>query len=272
MLQIHGCRSTSCRGWTVVELLVVVGVLLILVGLALPMIAGARGVARRTVCQQQMSSHQTVIAAYANDYKDLWPFALPRGFGTSVQPDMAAPTELGWYDATPAFWFMALQDEYGAGVFAEPLMCPADTESIEERDRLARARGVSVDRVRALPKRVLSLALYLDPLALDPVRPSWDSRYFRVTRRGEVLFPDRKAALFEVVPFHDETYVPRAPLPRPQRHLVVGSVDGSVRYRWSEDWVPGIVFDSAGPAPREGLEAEMNKLIRTPEGVRGRDW
>lgn len=170
--------------WTLVEVLVAMGIILVLAGLAMPWIAGARGAGARSVCQQQMASHLVTIHAYTNDYRDVWPFALPRGFGTSVQPDLAPPSNLGWYEATPAMWFMALKDEYGEGASTASLLCPADRQTEAERARLAAARGVPIGRVAALTPRALSLALYLDPAALDPERPEWHPRHFRVTRRA----------------------------------------------------------------------------------------
>lgn len=63
------------RGFTMIELVVVIGIVLILIGLILPSINKSMTNARRTRSLVQCRQNMTLISAYANDYKDVYPLA-----------------------------------------------------------------------------------------------------------------------------------------------------------------------------------------------------
>ena len=67
------------RGFTLVELLVVVGILAVLIGILLPVMGRAREKARQTKCLANLRSLGQAMFLYANDFRDRLPNGNPRG-------------------------------------------------------------------------------------------------------------------------------------------------------------------------------------------------
>jgi prepilin-type N-terminal cleavage/methylation domain-containing protein len=68
-------RRQSSRGFTLVELLVVIGIIAVLIGIALPTLFRAREAARRTVCLSNTSQLTKAVLLYMNDNKQTLPDA-----------------------------------------------------------------------------------------------------------------------------------------------------------------------------------------------------
>ena len=66
-------RNGCVTGFTLVELLVVIGIIALLMGLLLPALGRARESARKTACLSNLRQTHQFLVIYANDYKDRVP-------------------------------------------------------------------------------------------------------------------------------------------------------------------------------------------------------
>src|SRR5882724_9053867 len=78
------CCGSPARGFTLVELLVVIGIIAVLIGLLLPALNKAREQSKRTACLANLRSLGHAFIMYANTYKDRLPNENPPGVTNSL--------------------------------------------------------------------------------------------------------------------------------------------------------------------------------------------
>src|SRR5438045_3624935 len=118
-IETQYCRPfrKTPRAFTLVELLVVIGIIAVLISILLPSLNKARKAARATVCLSNLRQMGTAWALYLNDSKghlmhDVWHNAPPGSGWTGARLD-----EFIWH----GFWFGILND-YKVG--PNQMLCP----------------------------------------------------------------------------------------------------------------------------------------------------
>jgi len=86
-------RLNRRAGFTLVELLVVIGIIAILISMLMPVLGKAKDQADRVNCQSKLRQLVTAVRLYAHDYKD-W---IPQTYGITDPPGPETiPVTTGW--------------------------------------------------------------------------------------------------------------------------------------------------------------------------------
>jgi prepilin-type N-terminal cleavage/methylation domain-containing protein len=109
--------SRGKRAFTLVELLVVIGIIAVLIGILLPALNRAREQGRRTVCLSNLRQLGTAMLAYANEHKGRLPNSNPTNTASdydSINYVLVALNE-GWVKSAAVFH------------------CPSDDDPVPDR-------------------------------------------------------------------------------------------------------------------------------------------
>lgn len=266
-------QNPTRRGYTLIEILLCVGVLGLLLALTLPSLAASRAKARQSACAAQMASHLQVMHAYAADARDAWPYPpiIEQDEMLAVTFEPYAPVTMGVnppprYELLTGLWHLPVLSAYADRLEHRSLICPSDAISLEA------ARGAA-PRTSTIGYR-LSTALLVTPEALssDAADLTSPSRWIG-QRVSSVLFPSSKAALRELVS-HRAGHEGRDALGAPPFLVNVAAADASVAQRSTARANLGLLTTEElirSPNLRSVL-AHGYTFSRTPMGVRGRDW
>ncbi len=111
--------STAFRGWTLVEMLVVVAIIATLSAFMLPMIAKIRSTARQAVCAGQLRQWGMALGVYASENRGVIPSTVSndQGFSTGARPELMWKEEQwsapGWEGKTTELAVPLLSDHFG---------------------------------------------------------------------------------------------------------------------------------------------------------------
>lgn len=110
---IRSCAQNCCGGWTIIEILIAIGILALLLALALPSFSAARQKALRLVDLNNSRQLGQSVQAYALSARDSVPVLWPPVY---VNPSLGAPYQWvkidhaefagGWFD-NPSFYYAA---------------------------------------------------------------------------------------------------------------------------------------------------------------------
>lgn len=115
-------RPASIGAFTLIEMLVVVGIISLLAALLFPVLISARSKARSAVCLSNMKQIGDAILLYAQDYDDLFPYGADPSDQHS-NPSIWPPSQQPTVDAMPQL--NTVLDAYIKS--DEVWRCPADT-------------------------------------------------------------------------------------------------------------------------------------------------
>lgn len=177
-------------GWTLVELLAVVAIIAILLGIALPMLAGER---RSSLLGRSLAAHQQLVsafAAYGHDHRDDFPHFKPlAGLDAPVQA-RHGPIQSGYFLAHMSRWLAAFDtgDDALITLAAWP---PLSTRDLTDDERSPNAIS---------PVYLLTAAVAADPAAFDDPAAADSARVvplLRGVRWSEMTQPARKGLFID---------------------------------------------------------------------------
>lgn len=265
-------RSVAANGFTVIELLATLGVLLVLVSLLLPALSGVRERGRAVSCLSQLRLHGTLISRYVGDYSEAFPYALapgprhPNNANLLVEP----PGSLWSYEWAGALWHGAMIDSFYESFQDPVLICPSDRQTAYNvtNNRWARAGPVA-----PLSYRV-SMACYIQPGGLDAHSPQWNVAAFRVQRLADVAFPAHKALAHDPFDAHDGRWrgMGREMQEGPPWESAVLAADGAASMRRTDQCVGGVVFPQRLSDMYPDTFSQEACFRFTPNGILGVDW
>ncbi|MCW5775173.1 MAG: type II secretion system protein [Phycisphaeraceae bacterium] len=256
-MSLRDSSSMRKAGFSLIELLVCLGIVSILLSLVIPALSKARLSATEIVCRSHMSSIGQHFLMYALDFDDAPIAIVPDSHEVSRDPSRWLEYSIQMADS---LYSQAWQETTGLSPpFADVLYCPANQFPPESR---------SIDYW-------LSEAWYADARYLDPSLPEsdWSRRLgARVQRIASVRFPSLKAGAREIEVWHgwggsahstgglvDYKDLALYTSPRPG---AVWFVDGHVRLMHARDATPVVYRYPNWPYIPFGT---------TPWGVEGRD-
>src|SRR5262245_28101473 len=112
-------RTYRARAFTLVELLVVIGIIAVLIAILLPTLGRAREQAKNVTCQSNLRQWSNAALVYANDNSG-W---LPRR-GQGAQPTVQIDRPSDWFNALPPIMRMPAYSEL---VAAKRIPRPGDS-------------------------------------------------------------------------------------------------------------------------------------------------
>ncbi len=247
-------RAAGIPSFTIVELLMVIGVILILLGLTAPGLAGTRQGATELACVARGRSMSTLVTAYCADFKDVFPTGVS---DTADSLPLARPWRVRYLNQAARFPIKPFWHSWtGPSWDGASYRCAADTPS-----RRA-VWGTPIDFT-------LTNSCYFSPEAMTKSLSLPRANTARMQTLASVVFPSAKVFVYEHEAWHGFSGTDHP-----------GTIVDSLDYRQSPRPTMTIMFDGHGGLRRARDAAEAvpvfgflgPTVFGTPaDGIRGRD-
>jgi prepilin-type N-terminal cleavage/methylation domain-containing protein len=237
-------RSVGGRGFTLIELVLVIGLLVLLLVLALPSLQSVRDSARRVVTLSNLRQHASVVSAYCADAKDLFPqitdpavtLTILRGGGLTIAAE--------YFDACH-YWPLPLASGYYDGSIAN------------ESFRDPRNLGWNVSDYKYSHTCYTRPEFWNSETRVGPVQ-------WRGVRSSEVKSPSAKGIFLNFFQYSD----PAVDFFRAREvKWEIAFADGHAAAHLGKNLIPAYQASSVWP----GMTLWWHSVLGTPDGVRGRD-
>jgi len=169
------CGHRRHGAFTLVELLVVIGVVALLMGVLVPVLASARASARKIACLSNLRQIGTAVHSYANDNRGHIPFgpkAPPFLSPADFYPSTGAVTSLiSLRNGAPVGLGLLLQEHLSKQPKA--LFCPDPDQKVSADDELAKV-GTAQAQCSYYYRHASVTRLFDPPRADNASDPPWD--------------------------------------------------------------------------------------------------
>lgn len=185
------------RGFSLIELLVVIMVVALLLSLLLPALSTARGGAERLKCLSNMRSVGLVFSLYSNDHDGVFPNG-GRSLHTVTLPNVPPVRIGGTWGLKHGLWPIVFPDDWRGIQWERSLQCPSQAP-FDPSIPGPISSPIEEGQLQ-LPAYWMSAAAWI---ASDTMRADakWEDYRFRANRLSDVLFPSKKVVMFEQIGF-----------------------------------------------------------------------
>lgn len=257
------------RGFTIIELIVVIGVVTILLALLITALSPARFEAKKV---RSLNAGRQLFAAtlmYTADYDDFFPY-----FATPGDPH-APPTCFGWTPPVPDLYFHGCRKHWASAVVADYFEAPPDDtlSTLYDLDRSQTYMYADAPEQLFPCTFLMTDTAFAAPEYWVTDEPPDDLSLIRGTRTTEVSFPALKGLMAEFA---------RIGLVDARGRPLAGSADTGARQTARVLAVTG--DGSAALRPFVTKESVQDAAVQRPfgcwntyifatrNGLRGRDW
>lgn len=209
----HRARAS---GFTLVELLVVVGIVALLIAILAPVIVKAKRHAEAAAGTANMRSLGQTMLMYTGSYRDefLNPFGTsPNGFGYAVSP---LDPELEWNFSVPDapkwttelfayYWYSYLAEIDGQARFRDEQFSPADAWMHSLRKQKSKSDEVRVGTALWPSSFLYSPTFWFDSRRFGTTRSVFVDQHLGTQFTQSVAFPSQKVLVFERMDFDQRT-------------------------------------------------------------------
>lgn len=239
----------QAAGFTLVELLVVLGVVALLLGIALPALARAREAGRLSASMQSQSQLLRALGAYSLDYKDFYPFLAPRENENDVITVHGVEFPYSFVTVHTRYWVYAFDGFSDESVRAA--IGSAVPEAASPPVPLSAETGIPAARYWLTPAAAIDPSVFREPLATASQLPV---EALHGMRHADVRQPSNKGILWDTLL-----------MSRPGTSAVLSAAfaDGSAAVLPTHT-DPALVIESTFFAPRI-------LVASTRDGLHGRD-
>lgn len=272
----HRARSIPRSGFSIIELLVIVGVAAVILAITIPALRGVKNGVKQTSCINNARECARAVLAYAGDHDSTFPVIGSRD--SAVVPAFEnGGVDLYYFEQT-IYWTVATHSYLGESThgFISPVRGCPDGLAAFVRDQGSNAIRRDQPRGYVMGSDFrMSAPLISDPIIwCDGARVPDDRRVLRPVRDSEVRHASDKAMLIEVFAHHvapDFDLRPQLADPDEMRRVfTIAMCDGSAGAVSRADLTPGI-------RPRIRIAAanlwirSATPALTTRDGVEGRD-
>ena len=243
------------KAFSLIELLVTIGVIAILIGLVIPALAGARGVARQAVCLSNLHGIAKVLESYQQTYDDSYPFVHINQQLATEPPDEDGGSGIIWNDPwkLEIYWPAVMHENAPWRTFFDAWICPGSPRMPTRPWRFE------------LPYGGMGMSSYHYTRTFQAAPSLWmpgakkDPSLLRAVRHAEVQFPASKVVMFDA----ELAHLPHRDRDRKGIAIPMLFADGHTVVSRRED--------ATLPAENPFVE-RPEPLHDTPGGVKGRDY